>query len=156
MRVDAGYSYANTFTSKPTESSASADFSRVMQEAKSANKTEQVGTVDQASKPVSSAPNFRSMTNADLLSWVNNELDQGRISLDDSMGFISMIAISPELTGAARDFAVNQEKHDFVARAQRGMEYAESTHNPVSAESFETALNIMRGSQPSHRIFETG
>lgn len=155
MRVDAGYSYANAFASKPTESSAGAEFSKVMQEATSTNKSEQVANVNQASEPASSAPNFRSMTNADLLSWVNNELDQGRMSLDDSMGFIPLMVISPELTGDARNYAVNEEQRDFISSAKGHLEYAKSTNNSVSAEWFQTALDIMNRSQPHQRVSET-
>lgn len=156
MRVDAGYSYANAFASKPTESSAGADFSKVMQEkAQGSSKAEPVANVDKASEPASNTPNFRSMTNADLLSWVNSELDQGRMTLDDSMGFISLMVISPELTGDARDFAWNQEQRDFIDSAKAHIEYAKSINDPVYEDMFQTTLNIMNRSQPQQRISES-
>lgn len=156
MRVDVGYSYANAFASKPTESSAGADFSKVMQEAKSTSKSEQVANVDHASKPASSAPNFRSMTASDMLEWTNGEISAGRMTIDESSGFIGMvIMVDPSLESESYEAAFNNQKHDFISVAQGQLEYAEQTSNHSVAEWFQTALDIMNRSQPQQRISET-
>lgn len=155
MRVDAGYSYANAFASKPTESSAGADFSKVMQEAKSTSKSEQVANVDHASEPASNAPNFRSMTVADLRDWVNNELDQGRMTLDESSAFIGLGLVIPNGNEESNHYALNVEKRNFISSAQGHIEYAKFINDPVYEGKFQTALDIMNRSQPQQRISES-
>lgn len=155
MRVDSGYSYANTFTSKPTESATGADFSKVIQEAKSTNKTAQVATVDQASEPASSAPNFRSMTVADLRSWVNNELEQGRMTLDESSAFAALAVVIPTDNKNDYNYSLNVEKRDFIENAKASIQNGQQRNDRQIEQQFQNALDIMERSQAVPRIFES-
>lgn len=152
MRVDAGYSYANAFASKPTESSAGADFSKVMQEAKSTSKSEQVANVDHASKPTSSAPNFRSMTVADYRNWLGNELEKGTISPDELFPFMALGVVVPTANAQSYDYSLNIEKRDFIDSAQQSVE---NINDSAGRQQFQTALDIMNRSQPQQRISES-
>jgi len=91
---------------------------------------------------------FTSMTRQEMRDWVNTQISNGEMSLDDSRPFMAMTMKIPvgSLSGeipAERDGA----RHDFTQKIRDGIEGAQSRNDGATQRMLESALQIIQRSQ---------
>ncbi|WP_192984240.1 hypothetical protein [Pseudomonas sp. EggHat1] len=135
MRVDAGTSYP--YVSQRQQTSANHSVATPSLAAQSATQIDGTKQSD-----------FTSMTRQEMRDWVNTQISNGEMSLDDSRPFMAMTMKIPvgSLSGeipAERDGA----RHDFTQKIRDGIEGAQSRNDGATQRMLESALQIIQRSQ---------
>jgi hypothetical protein len=89
---------------------------------------------------------FRSMTRADLRHWVNSQIQNGEMSLDDSEPFMAMtmnIPVGTESSGGELPAEGDGMRSDFTQKARDGMKGAVSRSDDTTLKMLESAMSIM-------------
>jgi hypothetical protein len=143
MKVDAGanYVYAGQ-RSQPsnTDDSASTLFSTALAAAQAGD-----SKADNGTKQV----NFTSMTRQEMRDWVNTQIRNGEMSLDDSRPFMAMTMKMPVNGGFGGELAMEGDtvRYDFIQKARDGIQGALSRNDKVSLKMLESAISIMQDKQ---------
>lgn len=136
MRVEAGTSTGFHVDRRDARAdAASPDFSALL-----ASGTPRGGDAE----AFPAAPDFSGMTRQDLFEWMNGEIRNGTMSLDDSSVFLGMTMKISASTGQAVDMATDTTRIDFIGKAQAGLEFCLSRFDPDGAERLHWALDRMQ------------
>ncbi|WP_300757944.1 hypothetical protein [Janthinobacterium sp.] len=86
---------------------------------------------------------FSNMTRQEMRDWVNGEIKNGRMTLDESSPFMLMTMKVPVGGGAEIPAAGDSERINFMQRARLGIEGALFRNDAQAAKSLQAALDIM-------------
>lgn len=100
--------------------------------------SEQIRSSDTAS------PDFSNMSRKDLFDWMNTQIKNGNMSLDDSSGFLGLTLNMPVNGNNASPS--NQEKVNFFELVQGGMQWARQRNDEAQLKTLQTTLSIMQRS----------
>jgi len=137
MRIatDTSYLYANSLTR-----SSQAGTART-------SATEATASSDNAGGGVKRA-DFSNMTRKELADWVNGMIKSGQMSLDESTTFVSMTLKIPVDAVQGQSIALDdQEKVNFLAKAQQGIGGALERHDDRLLAELQSAIRTMRQHQ---------
>lgn len=88
---------------------------------------------------------FTHMTRRELADWMNGKIRSGEMSLEDSTAFLGMTLKIPVGAGPGTSIVLDdQERVNFVQKAQEGIVRARSDGDKATQESLEAALTVMR------------
>jgi hypothetical protein len=90
-------------------------------------------------------PDFTSMTRQELFDWMNAQLRDGKMSLQESAPFLAMTVKYSAAAGKMVDMATDATRVDFTERARQGAAFCRSHFDYEGAERLERALAIMQG-----------
>lgn len=92
---------------------------------------------------------FSDMTNKEMRSWVNDQIRNGEISLDDSRGFMAMSMKIPVNPSASYELmAINDsERFNFIQKAREGVQAALSRNDKETLKMLDSAISIMEKHQ---------
>jgi len=99
-----------------------------------------------AARTGASAPDdvdFTSMTRQELFDWMNGQIRDGSMTLDESSSFLGMTIKIDAATGQPVDMAMDTTEIDFTANARAGIEGALSRADYRFAEQLRAALGLM-------------
>ncbi|GEM_PF-712479 len=88
--------------------------------------------------------NFTSMTRQDMFDWMNEQIRNGKMSLDESSPFLGMTMKISVATGQTVDMATDMTRIDFIEKARLGIEGALSRNDLDSARKLQVAMDMMQ------------
>ncbi len=97
----------------------------------------------QSSPSASEAIDFRNMTRQEMFDWMNDQIRNGKMSLDESSPFLGMTVKLSATTGQPVDMTTDTERFNFFEKARNGIEFARSRFDYDSAERLQTAIQTM-------------
>lgn len=137
MRIESNASYQ--YASQLMRSSQTADARAGSAGATSADATTSAGV---------KRADFSSMTRKELLDWVNGMLKSGQMSFDDSSTFVSMTVSIPVDAVQGQSLGLDdQEKVNFLAKAQQGIGGALERHDDRLLAALQSAIRTMQQHQ---------
>ncbi|MEN3158627.1 hypothetical protein ABC502_09615 [Alkalimonas sp. NCh-2] len=88
---------------------------------------------------------FSNMTIQQMRSWVNDQIRNGEISLDDSRAFMAMGIRIPVNLGANHELLAtnDSERFNFIQKAHDGVQAALSRNDNETLKMLESAILIM-------------
>ncbi|MBX9455489.1 MAG: hypothetical protein KL863_05480 [Rhizobium sp.] len=89
-------------------------------------------------------PDFSAMTRQDLFDWMNGEIRNGSMSLEESSVFLGMTVKISASNGLPVDMATDATRMDFALKAREGIAYCLSHYDPEGAERLQWALETMQ------------
>lgn len=141
MKIDATNNYA--YTNQQTNSLAVSNNTAALSAA--------INTVSISRSEVSETKqaDFNSMTNQEMRSWVNEQLRNGEMSLDDSRAFMAMTMRIPVNGGNGSELqAMNDgERFNFMQKAHNGVQAALARNDKESIRMLESAILLMQKHQ---------
>lgn len=140
MRVDGGASHlyaSQRPRSSVVDKSASTSFTAGLTAAQANNEK-----ADSSTKEA----NFTSMTRQDMRDWVNTQIRNGEMSLDDSRPFMAMTMKIPVNGGLGGDLATEGDdmRYDFMQKARDGIQGALSRNDETTLKMLKSAVSIMQ------------
>ncbi len=91
------------------------------------------------------ATDFTHMTRRELADWMNGKIKSGEMSLEDSTAFLGMTLKIPVGAGPGTSIVLDdQERVDFMQKAQEGVAWARAHDDKAMLERLESALTVMR------------
>ena len=84
------------------------------------------------------------MTRQEMFDWMNRQIRNGNISLDESSSFMGMTMKVSVATGLPVDMATDHESIDFMEKALQGIAGALSRHDQELAERLQSAMALMQ------------
>lgn len=91
---------------------------------------------------------FTNMTRQEMRDWINDQLDSGAMSLDDSANLVFMTVFAHiEGDQAVVDSHVNNERVNFFDVAQNIVDFNRERGDHAAVESFQMTLNILQQAQ---------
>ena len=100
-----------------------------------------------AEVPVVKQADFTSMTRQEIFDWMNSQIRNGTMSLDESSSFLGMTIKISVATGQPVDMATDTTRLNFMEKARLGIEGALSRNDPDLAKRLQAAIDIMTGQQ---------
>jgi len=116
--------YANYTAARTTDTSASEPDAAAS--ATTASSSSAVKTVD-----------FTHMTRQQLFDWMNSQLKSGKMTFDQSSGFLGMTVKVSMATGQPVDMASDSQRYNFMDVAQQGLEGAKSRNEEKQVQALE-------------------
>lgn len=117
----------------------SVSFTSIMQ-----SQTEQAQQTDAIDAKDRDQTDFTNMTRQELFDWMNNQIRNGKMTLDESSPFLGMtMKISVE-TGRPINMATDPTRINFIERARLGVDGALSRNDQQLANRLQTVLDIMQ------------
>jgi hypothetical protein len=86
---------------------------------------------------------FTSMTRQEMRDWVNGQIRDGQMSLQDGSPFAGM-TMKVSLNGDIIESKGDNEKIDFTQRVRDGINGAKSRNDAVTLNMLQTAMHIMQ------------
>jgi len=87
---------------------------------------------------------FTNMTRQEMVDWMNRQIRNGRISLDETSSLLSMTMKVSVATGRPVDMATDHEHINFIERASQGIEWARSHNDQQLTERLQAAIELMQ------------
>ena len=89
------------------------------------------------------------MTRQEMRDWVNTQIRNGEMSLDDSRPFMAMTMKMPVNNGLGGELAMEGDnmRYDFMQKARDGIQGALSRNDETTLKMLESAISIMQGNQ---------
>lgn len=141
MKIDAGNNYFHT--NQQTNSLATNNNTAALATTLNAVNTSrsEVAETKQA--------DFSNMTNQEMRSWVNDQIRNGEMSLDDSRAFMAMGMRIPVSHGASNELLAtnDSERFNFIQKAHDGVQAALSRNDKETLKMLESAISIMEKHQ---------
>ncbi|MCH7341997.1 hypothetical protein LZ017_01165 [Pelomonas sp. CA6] len=144
MKIDTGASAL--YAAQRASPSAAAGAARKPASAAADDERNAAGTAAGARSDAGAAASvdFSRMTRQDLREWVNAQLSQGKLSLDDSFPFMAMTLKMPVSGGTGEVPAeTDGERMDFRQHAQDGLAFARANNDTATMKMLQSALRIM-------------
>lgn len=89
---------------------------------------------------------FSQMSSNEMRNWINNQLKEGKMSLDESAHFLPMTIAIPIENNDLQSNILNK-KINFFEKTLSGIQGALSRNDQKSAQQLQAALNIMKQNQ---------
>lgn len=89
-------------------------------------------------------PDFTSMTRQELSDWINEQLRNGDMTLDESTPFLGMTIRVSAATGQPVEMATDMTRFNFIDRARDGMDFARSRFDYATVEQLQDAIAMMQ------------
>lgn len=136
MRVDAGTSYA--YTNQRPQGSAVDRSATSFSAALSATQGDGTKSAD-----------FTNMTRQDMRDWVNVQIRNGDMSLDDSGPFMAMTMKIPVGGGLGGELSAESDgtRYDFTQKVRDGIQGARSRNDETSLKMLESAMQVIQRHQ---------
>lgn len=90
---------------------------------------------------------FTSMTRQEMFDWMNDQIQTGKMSLDESSPFLGMTMKISVATGQPVDMGTDTTRVNYVEKARLGIEGALSRNDLDLAKRLQAAINIMNRQQ---------
>lgn len=90
---------------------------------------------------------FTSMTRKEMFDWMNDQIRNGKMSLDESSPFLGMTMKVSVATGQPADMATDATRINFLEKARLGIEGARANNDPALAKRLQAAIEVMRRQQ---------
>ncbi|WP_298722412.1 hypothetical protein [uncultured Oceanisphaera sp.] len=136
------YSSQRTGPKNSIESSNdSASFASILN-----TKVAQSASTDSSKSKDSNQADFTSMTRQEMFDWMNDQIQTGKMSLDESSPFLGMTMKISVATGQPVDMATDTTRANYVEKARSGIEWA-NNHDPDLAKRLQNAIDIMYRNQ---------
>ena len=134
MKIDAGvgYPFARQHKHAPVRAGSS-DFALALPRPAA-------GTGDAASD----GPDFTGMTRQELFDWMNGQIRDGDMSLDEGSAFLGMTVKISAATGQPVETETDATRIDFTEKARRGIAFFLSRFDNAAAERLQHALDTMQ------------
>lgn len=95
---------------------------------------------------------FTTMSSMEMFNWMNSQIENGEISLEESFSFLAMTIRIP-VDGHISE--LSHEKINFIEKISNGMVEARSKNNEKTLETLERTMAIMQRFQGSATQIET-
>jgi hypothetical protein len=140
MKIDSATSHLHASPSGPLSTVArnnAAAFSAALS-------TAEAGTSKSDAQGTKQA-DFTSMTRQQLREWSNDQIHNGKMSLDDGFAFMAMSMKIPVGGGDGGELRASNdsERFDFTQKVRAGIEGARSRNDDVSRKMLESAMKMM-------------
>lgn len=133
MRIDAGISQTNIQQRQPTSSATSVATHVTNNAQESTDEAQAIEKVD-----------FTNMTSKELADWINQEIDAGRMTVDESTPFVGMTLLG-RLVDGEYDFSLDDTKQrNFVDLVNNNIDRAKSEKYYDELAFWTSALEIMQ------------
>ncbi|AXX92727.1 hypothetical protein CPU12_02545 [Malaciobacter molluscorum LMG 25693] len=130
INTENNYLYNNQYTQKSSNlSNDESSFSSVL-----AATTAESSTNDQV--------DFTNMSRQEMFDWMNNQIRNGKLSLDDSSAFLGM-TMKVSVSGHPVDMSTDATRINFIEKARLGAENALSSNDLDLAKRLQIAIEIM-------------
>ncbi|RXJ97454.1 hypothetical protein CRV00_01070 [Malaciobacter molluscorum] len=130
INTENNYLYNNQYTQKSSNlSNNESSFSSVL-----AATTAESSTNDQV--------DFTNMSRQEMFDWMNNQIRNGKLSLDDSSAFLGM-TMKVSVSGHPVDMSTDATRINFIEKARLGAENALSSNDLDLAKRLQIAIEIM-------------
>ncbi|RXJ86414.1 hypothetical protein CRU93_08905 [Arcobacter sp. CECT 8985] len=93
--------------------------------------------------PVVKQADFTSMTRKEMFDWMNEQICNGKLSLDDSSTFLGMTMKISVISGHPVDMNTDDTRINFIEKARLGVENALSRNDLNLAARLQVAIEIM-------------
>ena len=90
---------------------------------------------------------FTNMTRQEMFAWMNDQIQSGDMSLDESTPFFGMTIKMSVATGEPVNMDTDFARINFIEKAQQGIEGALSRKDQGLAERLQTAITMMQSEQ---------